>query len=217
MSAKGHVLSQVEGNQVELASSGSLSDRAVALLDSRQLLSRDDKKAYDKLQAAIHAAVCPSDIFEEIWICDLVAHQWDVMRLRRFIDGLIVVSQQEALEKIVYQLRSTDDVFSAEASKALALKFTLKDVDAVKEVNELLKAADLTWDVVWARTVALNIDDIERIDRMIKTSEKRRNKTLCHIESHRKSFGPALRAVVKDIEDAEFRVIEPAVETRKAA
>jgi hypothetical protein len=53
MSAKSHALSQVE-NQVELASSGSLSDRAVALLDSRQLLSRDDKKAYDKLQAVIH-------------------------------------------------------------------------------------------------------------------------------------------------------------------
>jgi hypothetical protein len=52
MSAKSHALSQVEGNQVELASSGSLSDRAVALLDSQQLLSRDDKKAYDKLQAA---------------------------------------------------------------------------------------------------------------------------------------------------------------------
>jgi hypothetical protein len=217
MSAKSHALSQTEGNQVELAASRSLSDRAVALLDSRQLLSREDKKAYDELQAAIHAAVSPSDIFEEIWIRDLVAHQWDVMRLRRFIDGLIVVSQQEVLEKIVYQLRSTDDVFLAEASKALALKFTLKDVDAVKEVNQLLRAADLTWDVVWARTVALNIGAIEHIDRMIKTSEKRRDKTLRHIESHRKSFGPALRAVVKEIEDAEFRVIEPAVETRKAA
>jgi hypothetical protein len=59
--------------------------------------------------------------------------------------------------------------------KDLAEAWAARDPSAIKRVDKLLALAGLTMDAVMAQTLSSNLDDIERIDRMIATAEVRRN------------------------------------------
>jgi hypothetical protein len=80
-------------------------------------------------------------------------------------------------------------------------------VKARKEVNKLLASADLTMDAAVAEMLALKIDEIERIDRMIMSAEARRNAVLREVDRHRVSVAEALRRAANDVEDAQFEEI----------
>jgi hypothetical protein len=60
---------------------------------------------------------------------------------------------------------------------------------------------------VMARTLALKIHEIERIDRMTMAAEARRNAVLREIERHRASFARTLRRTVDDVEEADVKML----------
>ena len=57
-----------------------------------------------------------------------------------------------------------------------------------------------------APTLPINLDDIERIARMIATAEARRNLIMREIERHRATWAQDLRQAAQEAEDVE---IEP--------
>ena len=59
-----------------------------------------------------------------------------------------------------------------------------------------------------ADVVAININQIERIDRMVMTMEARRNAAYREVERHRIGLGERLRRAVEQVEDAEFREVD---------
>jgi hypothetical protein len=63
-------------------------------------------------------------------------------------------------------------------------------------------------DSVMAQTLSVNLDDIERIDRMIATAEVRRNAILREVERHRTPWGQALRRAAQQVNEDEFKLIE---------
>jgi hypothetical protein len=85
---------------------------------------------------------------------------------------------------------------------------------------------DLTWEIFrWRRlkaevlaievprvTVASFMDSFEKIeglDRLTAIAEARRNAILREIDRRRAAFAQALRGKMQDVEDAEFKTIEP--------
>ena len=48
----------------------------------------------------------------------------------------------------------------------------------------------------------------ERFDRLLESSEARRNKALREIERHRAAFGAAMRQAIDEVQDAEFRDVD---------
>ena len=72
----------------------------------------------------------------------------------------------------------------------------------------MLKKADLSMDDAMAEALAQNIDTFERADRMLASSEARRNNALREIDRHREVLGDAMRRAVDEVEDAEFRDVE---------
>ena len=65
------------------------------------LLVGEDAAEYDELHAAIRAAVNPIDTVDEMFVADVVALEWEVLRWRRLKSSLIRVYQIEALEKFL--------------------------------------------------------------------------------------------------------------------
>ena len=65
------------------------------------LLVGEDAAEYDELHAAIRAAVNPVDTVDEMFVADVVALEWEVLRWRRLKSSLIRVYQIEALEKFL--------------------------------------------------------------------------------------------------------------------
>ena len=65
------------------------------------LLVGEDAAEYDELHAAIRAAVNPIDTVDEMFVADVVALEWEVLRWRRLKSSLIRVYQIKALEKFL--------------------------------------------------------------------------------------------------------------------
>jgi hypothetical protein len=62
---------------------------------------------------------------------------------------------------------------------------------------------------VTARTLEDKLDSFERLDRLLASAEARRNNALREIDRHRCALGGTVRRSIEEIEDADFRDVEP--------
>src|SRR5262249_54402859 len=81
----------------------------LALFGPPPLLEGEDTAAYDELLARISGAVKPADIFEEIWVRDVVDLVWEAFRLRRLKANLMTVVTHQGLTKILETLIGWSD------------------------------------------------------------------------------------------------------------
>jgi len=176
--------------------------RRLALFGPPPLLEGEDTASYDELLVRISGAVKPADIFEEIWIRDIVDLVWEAFRLRRLKANLMTVVAYQGLERILEPLLGWSD------ASDLAKAWAARDRTAIKQVEKLLASAGLTMDAVMAQTLSFKLNDIERIDRMIATAEGRRNAILREVDRHRTTWGQNLRQAAQQIDSAEIKVIE---------
>ena len=154
--------------------------RRLAWLGPPPLFEGEDAAAYDELWARIAGAINPADIFEELWVRDIVNGDWQVSRLRRLQASLMRATAYEGLQKVLEPLvepyRDQADLVRAWAAR---------DKAAIKRVDELLASAGLTMDAVMAQTLCTYLDEFERIERMIASAEARRGAILYEVELHR--------------------------------
>jgi hypothetical protein len=165
------------------------------------LLPGEDPAAYDDLLARVSRAIKPADIIEEVWVRDVVNLTWEVQRLRQLKAKLLAVNVHKGLEDILE--RMTDFLKAQDLGKG----WLKRNSDRIKKVEDLLTSAELNIEDVMAQTLALELDDIERIDRMTMNLEARRNSALREIDRHRASVAQALRRAVNDIEDVQFEEV----------
>ena len=170
---------------------------ALAFLAPPPLIAGEDHAAYDDLLARISAALQPGDILEDIWVRDVVDMVWDALRLRRLKTQLLTASAHEGMHAILRRF------LDWQLAEQVAQMWALREKSAVVKAEAVLASAGLTTESVIAQTLALKIDVIERVDRMMVMAEARRNSVLREIERHRASFARTLRRVVQDVEDAE--------------
>jgi hypothetical protein len=91
----------------------------------------------------------------------------------------------------------------------LAQAYVARKPSAVKLIHQLLAGAGLSIDAIMAEGLAgLNLDRIERIDRLATNAENRRNASLREIDRRRQVLRETPRATAHKVEDGEFQVIE---------
>jgi hypothetical protein len=158
---------------------------------------------------------------EELWVSEAATKHWEVLRQRRHKRGFIAARRQAGLQSLLKPLLgyggplSTDD--GAELAGALAWKYTLGDPDANREVDNLLKEAQLSTEAIDGEVMALHIDTLATFDQLIWAAEKGRDACLREIEHHRIPFGRALRRAITSVEEDNVAALEPPVEHNKAA
>src|SRR5262249_49783920 len=192
--------------------SASFPERAgrLALFGPPPLLEGEDTAAYDELLVRISGAVKPADIFEEIWVRDIVDLVWEAFRLRRLKANLMTTVAHHGLRKTLEPLMDWTEAHElAKASGA-------RERAAIKRVDKLLASAG-PMDAVMAQTLSISLDDIERIDRMIATAEVRRNAILREVDRHRTTWGQELRRAAQQAEEAGFKLIEAQSDKTKTA
>ena len=62
---------------------------ALAVLAAPPLIRGEEASSYDALLGRVSGTVRPADVFEEIWVRDIVDLVWEVVRLRRQKAGLM--------------------------------------------------------------------------------------------------------------------------------
>jgi hypothetical protein len=168
------------------------------------LVEGEDAAAYDEFLVRISSAVRPADIFEEIWVRDIVDLVWEALRLRRFKASLVTAGARKALIQVL-----SPTVGWAQA-EGLARSWAAREPGAVTAVEERLAVAGTGLEGLMAQGLCIGLDNVERIDRMIMTAEARRNAALREIDRHRAALGHQLRQAALEAEahEAGFEVVE---------
>jgi hypothetical protein len=186
------------------------STNAQALLGPPPLVHGEDEGTYAELLARVQAAVAPKDVIEEFWVRDVIDLSWEAVRLRRMKANVITAATYKALEGVLAPIVNTDPadgfslVLEERPAHRLAAGWYRRDKETVEEVEEILRAADLSMDVVAAMALTMSLGDIERIDRMVMNAEARRNAVLREVARHRAAFAEDLRRSSGTVRDAEF-------------
>jgi hypothetical protein len=79
-----------------------------------------------------------------------------------------------------------------------------------REVAHAFQKAQLAIEDVMAKTLEGETDSFERFDRILASSEVRRNSALREIDRHRAALGGTVRPVIDEVQDAEFHDVETA-------
>ena len=166
------------------------------------LFDGEDTKVYDQLLTQVSTTVMPTDIFEDIWVRDVVDLTIEVLRLRRLKASLMTANAYKGLSETLAPLVGRSQ------AETLAEGWAARKPEVVEEVNKTLTSAGLTTDNILAQTFSLKVDDIERMQHLMALAETRRNATLREIDRHRQTLGQKLRRAAQQLEDGQFRVIE---------
>jgi hypothetical protein len=167
------------------------------------LLPGEQEADYAEFALAIVKAAHPKDAIEDLLTRDVIDLSWEVLRLRRLKAGLLRGATSSSIFQVMCRLGYEDDFAGDLAADSAAGKKA-----AQKKVAAALQKAQLTMEDVMAETLEGKIDSFERFDRLLASSEARRNNALREIERHRTAFGAAVRQAIDEVEDAEFRDVD---------
>jgi hypothetical protein len=173
------------------------------LLGPPALITGEDPAAYEDLRARISAAVKPADFLEEIWVRDVVDLTWDTLRMRRLKVVMLTSTVSDRLKDLLTPMVGRDE------AARLSKEWSERDRSALKQVDKQLTTMGLTMDAPVSQILARNIDQFERVDRMIMNAEARRNAALREVDRHRSSLAQALRRASDDIVEAEYEELAP--------
>jgi hypothetical protein len=167
------------------------------------LLPGEKETDYAEAALRIVKAATPRDAIEDLLTRDVIDLSWEVLRLRRLKAGLLRGAIGSGTSEVMYRLG-----YEEESAEELAANWAAGKKAAQKEVAAALQKAQLTMEDVMAETLEGKIDSFERFDRMLASSEVRRNNALREIDRHRAAFGAPVRQAIDELQDAEFRDVE---------
>ncbi len=171
------------------------------------LLPNEGKEEFSALATHLVAAAQPRDAIEEILVRDVIDLTWEIRRLRRAKAGVLTVAMGDGVTEVLQAIGYPDRL----AQNLLGVRWVACEEDARRTVHKALSDANLSIDDVTAKTMEVRLDSIERLDRLLASSEARRNNALREIDRHREALGAEARRAVEEAEDVEFAEVETGV------
>ncbi len=141
-----------------------------------QLLEGEDPTAYEELLSRVTAAVKPVDIIDAMFIDDVVAREWEVLRWRRFKTILIRMRVRSALTEFLSKhLRygQFQEQFANDLAEILQDHLG-EDQDAVQLADRCAQDEQEAVDKV------CQILNGRRLDEVLKGAQSRRVQELAH-------------------------------------
>ena len=169
------------------------------MLGNRPILPGEDASAYDKLTYKFRETMSPRDIVEEILVRDVIDLTWEVQRLKNFKRDFLHLNRGNALEKVFDQFAGYSF-----ANREFSDKWRKGDPKAIEKVNEELSSRGFEISVVDAMNFRLQIDQIERMDRLIMQAEARRSAHLREVDRHRSVLAEIMRGAIQAHENSKI-------------
>jgi hypothetical protein len=95
-------------------------------------------------------------------------------------------------------------------AQELTQKYGRREPATVKFIDKLLVAAGSSFGSLMVKALPDELENIERIDRLLTLAENRRDASLREIDRRRAVLGQRVRKSLQEPEDAQFQVIEAA-------
>jgi hypothetical protein len=192
----------------------------LALLPKLPLLITESADEFDALRDAFEREIKPRGIIEQMYVHDISAIVWEILRLRRCKVIIINSAFRSALENLLVQLRQPgqQDFQARDPARELAHAW-FTDKEAQKQVSETLSRFDLDESAIEAEAIRKSSSDLELLDGMLASLETRRNKALGCVAEYRASLAHRLRESADRIIDGKdvLRLEDAASERSTAA
>jgi hypothetical protein len=192
----------------------------LALLPKLPLLITESADEFDALRDAFEQEIKPRGIIEQMYVHDICAIVWEILRLRRCKVIIINSAFRSALENLLVQLRQPgQQEFQARDPARELAQAWFTDKEAKNQVSELLSRFDLDESAIEAEAIRKSSSDLELLDGMLASLETRRNKALGCVAEYRASLAHQLRESADRIIDGKdvLRLEDAASERSTAA
>jgi hypothetical protein len=193
----------------------------LTLLPKLPLLITESADEFDALRDAFEQEIKPRGIIEQMYVHDICAIVWEILRLRRckvvIINSAFRNALQSLLKQVLRQPGQYEYQVEGEAEALAQAWFT--DQEAKKQVSEILAGFDLDESAIEAEAIRRSSSDLELLDRMLTSLESRRNKALGCVAEYRASLAQQLRESAERIIDGKgvLRLEDAASEHSTAA
>src|SRR5499426_2786497 len=177
----------------------------LALLPKLPLLITESAEEFDALRDAFEQEIKPRGIIEQMYVHDICAIVWEILRLGRCKVVIINSALRNALQSVLKQLLRQPGQYEYEVedeAQTLAQSW-FTDQEAKKQVSEILSRFDLDESAIEAEAIRRSSADLELLDRMLTSLESRRNKALGCVAEYRASLAHQLRESADRIIDGK--------------
>ena len=167
----------------------------LSLLPKLPLLINKSVDECDALRDAFEREIKPRGIIDQMYVHDISAIVWEILRLRRCKVMIINVAFRTALEHLLPQLLRGPDQsgYDVEDEARTLAHAWFTDQEAKHQVLELLSRRDLDESAIEAEAIRRSSADLELLDPILASLESRRNKALGCIAEYRVSLAHQLR------------------------
>jgi hypothetical protein len=183
-----------------------------ALIPTAPLLLTESRDEFNLIRDNLNDQIKPRGIIEQMYVEDIAYLVWEILRLRRSKAAIINSAFRDALTEVVTQLLRNPGERKYQLkdhSEKLAREW-FSDPDVKKQVAGLLREFNLDETAIEAEAFRKSADDLERIDRLMASSEARRDKALVCIAQYRGDFGALLRESSDRLVDGKVLKLEHA-------
>jgi len=176
----------------------------MTLFSKPQLLITESAEDFAALNAALMEEIKPRGIIERLYVADIAALVWEILRLRRCKVAIVNIAFNDALYETVYRLTGEPERGTPERDWVDVVVYDwFSKPEARKKVLELIAEVGLDEFAIEAEAIRSVFPDLEVLDRMLTLQETRRNKALRSIADYRAGFAKQLREVSSRIIEAD--------------
>lgn len=174
-------------------------------LRKRPVLNSESVEEFDAVHEALEREIKPRGPIERMYVSDISAILWEILRLRRSKTAIINAGYRAALECLLVQfMRGPTQAEYDVRDKAQTLAFRwFTDQEAKNQVKELLDQFGLDESAIEAEAIRRSTQDLESLDRLLTSLESRRNKALLCVGEYREWFARRLRENADKIIEAQ--------------
>jgi len=168
------------------------------------LLVTESSDEFASLCEQVNDEIEPTGFIERMYVGDIIALTWDILRLRRSKTGIINGAFLAALQGILEQLlcrRDYEGVYDHEHAAEDLARGWFENGKAKTPVATLLRKFGLDEGAIEAEAVRSRAEDLERLERMLALAEVRRDRALRCIADYRQSLA-------KQIKQATDRILD---------
>ncbi|MDE5463351.1 hypothetical protein [Bradyrhizobium sp. CSS354] len=171
------------------------------LISASSLLITESKEAFATLQRELAREIQPKNIVERIFLDDVAACIWEMMRLRRCRDHVINLAFRQAISEVLDRvLGPPESPAECEARTALERDWFSKP-EARRELAKQLAEFQLDEGVIEAAAISSQVDQLECLDRMISAQQVRLHRALGAISNYRAAFALQVRTALERAAD----------------
>ena len=156
------------------------------------VLKTESEDEFVKIVAKLKQDIQPENFIEELYVSEVAALTWEIIRYRRCKTAIITNANHTALKSILLQIRFKPGSSETLAADKLAHEWYYSQ-KAKQDIAALLKEAGRDESAVEAEAFRLRLSEIEKMDRLLASVEARRDKTLRGIGQYRESFARKLQ------------------------